>query len=49
MRDRIALALSKNKITVIPGLKFRIMNVLAPGSMARERSGKIMKKNNGLN
>ncbi|SRR6266536_3051093 len=43
------LALSKNKITVIPGLKFRIMNALAPGSMARERSGKLLKKNNGLN
>ena len=43
------IALSKNKVTVIPGLKFRIMNVLAPGSLARERSGRIMKKNNGLN
>lgn len=43
------LALSKNKVTVIPGLKFRIMNALAPGSMARESSGRMLKKNNGLN
>jgi short-subunit dehydrogenase len=43
------IALSKNKITVIPGLKFRVMNALIPGSVARARSAKIMKKNNGLN
>jgi hypothetical protein len=43
------LALGKNKVTIIPGLKFRIMNALVPGSMARERSGKMIKENNGLN
>ncbi len=42
------LALSKNKITVLPGLKFRIMNALMPGSLSREMTGKIMKKNNGI-
>ena len=44
----IAFSIKQNK-TVIPGLKFRIINALVPGSMARERSGRIMKKNNGLN
>jgi short-subunit dehydrogenase len=42
------LALSKNKITVLPGLKFRIMNALIPGFLAREITGKMMKKNNGI-
>jgi len=41
-------ALSKNKITVLPGLKFRIMNALTPASLSREITGKIMKKNNGI-
>lgn len=42
------LALSKNKITVLPGRKFRIINALAPGSLSREMTGKIMKKNNSI-
>ena len=41
-------ALSKNKTTVLPGLKFRIMNALIPGSFSREITGKIMKKNNHI-
>ncbi len=41
-------ALSKNKITVLPGLKFRIMNALTPSAISREMSGKMMKKNNGI-
>jgi len=43
------LALGKNKITVIPGLKFKIMNALVPDSISREMSGKMVKNNNGLN
>ena len=39
-------AVSKNKITVTPGLKFRIMNALTPSSLSREMIGKILKKNN---
>jgi short-subunit dehydrogenase len=39
------LALSKNKITVIPGLKFRIMNALTPGFVSRGMIGILMKKN----
>ncbi|QEC61471.1 SDR family oxidoreductase [Mucilaginibacter ginsenosidivorans] len=41
-------ALSKNKVTVLPGLKFRIMAALTPGSLVRNMSGKMIKKNNGL-
>jgi len=42
------IAISKNKITVTPGLKFRIMNALIPGSLSREMTGKIIKKNNKI-
>lgn len=42
------LALRRNKITVLPGLKFKIMNALTPGSLSREMTGKIMKKNNSI-
>lgn len=42
------LALSANRITVIPGLQYRIMNAVIPGSLSREMTGKIMKKNNGI-
>jgi uncharacterized protein len=38
-------ALSKNKMTVIPGLKFRIMNALTPGSFSRAMIATLMKKN----
>lgn len=41
-------AISKNKITVTPGIKFRIMNALIPGSLSRKITGKIMKKNNKI-
>lgn len=42
------VALSQNKVTVLPGLKFRIMHALAPGSLLREMTAKIMKKNNNI-
>ena len=41
-------AFSKNKITVLPGLKFRIMTALTPDSLTRDMSGKMIKKNNGI-
>jgi short-subunit dehydrogenase len=41
-------ALSLNKVTVMPGLKFRIMNALIPPSVARQMTGKILKKNNQI-
>jgi len=47
VREALA-ALSANRITVLPGLKYRIMNALIPGSVSREMTGKIMKKNNGI-
>jgi short-subunit dehydrogenase len=42
------IAFGKNKITALPGLKFRIMNALVPGTLSREMTGKILKKNNRL-
>lgn len=42
------LALRSNRITILPGLKYRIMNALVPGSLARKMTGKIMKKNNRI-
>jgi short-subunit dehydrogenase len=39
------VALSKNKISVIPGLKFRIMNALTPGFLSRAMIVNFMKKN----
>lgn len=42
------LAFSANRITVLPGLKYRIMNAIIPGSLSRKITGKIMKKNNGI-
>ena len=42
------LALSANRVTIIPGFIYRIMNKLIPASMSREMMGKIMKKNNGI-
>ena len=42
------LGLNKNKITVLPGLKFRIMSAIIPSSILREVGGKIFKKNNHL-
>jgi short-subunit dehydrogenase len=41
-------ALSLNKVMVMPGLKFRVMNALTPPSLARKMSGKILKKNNNI-
>jgi len=42
------VAFSKNKITVLPGLKFRVIRALTPGSLSREITGRMMKKNNNL-
>jgi len=42
------IALKKNKVTVLPGFKFRVMNALTPASVSREMTGKIMRKNNNL-
>ena len=41
-------ALNKNKTTVLPGLKFRIISALVPGSLSRDITGKIMRKNNHI-
>lgn len=41
-------ALSKNKITVLPGIQFRIIKALTPSFLAREMAGRIMKKNNRI-
>lgn len=42
-------ALSKNKIRVYPGLKFRIMRVLTPETLQRKMFAKILLKNNNIN
>ncbi len=41
-------ALYANKATVIPGLKFKIMNSLTPGNVSKIMMGNILKKNNNL-
>ena len=41
-------ALAKNKMLVYPGFKFRIMRALTPASMAREMTGKMLKRNNNI-
>ena len=47
VREALA-ALNANRITVLPGLRYRIMNALIPGPVAREMTGKIIKKNNRI-
>ena len=42
------LALGANRVSVMPGLKFRIANVLVPESISRKVTGDLMKKNNGI-
>lgn len=42
------VALAANKVTVLPGLRFRIINALTPSSLARTMTGKMLKKNNKL-
>jgi uncharacterized protein len=42
------MALSKNRISVMPGLKFRIANALVPESLSRKMTGDLMKKNNNI-
>ena len=41
-------ALVNNQMLVYPGLKFRIMRALTPESMAREMTGRMLKKNNNI-
>jgi short-subunit dehydrogenase len=41
-------ALSLNKVTVMPGLKFRLINSLTPPFVARKMTGRILKKNNNI-
>jgi short-subunit dehydrogenase len=41
-------ALSANKASIMPGLKFRITNALVPESFSRKMTGDLMKKNNGI-
>jgi len=42
------LALSANRISILPGLQYRIMNAVIPGSVSRGMTGKIIKKNNRI-
>ena len=41
-------ALRANRVSVMPGLKFRIANKLVPESISRKVTGDLMKKNNGI-
>lgn len=42
------IALKENRVSVMPGLKFRIANALVPGSFSRKMTGDLMKKNNKI-
>lgn len=42
-------ALSTNRLTVIPGRKYRVMNLLMPGGLARKMMGNTIKKINNIN
>jgi uncharacterized protein len=42
------LALMTNRMTVMPGLKFRITSRLIPESVSRKITGDLMKKNNNI-
>lgn len=42
------VALNENRMTVLPGRLYRIMNTLVPASFARKMVGKMMKANNGI-
>jgi hypothetical protein len=46
--DESLAALAKNKVSILPGFKFRIMNAVTPSTLSREMAGKIMKRNNHL-
>jgi len=41
-------ALNANRIAVLPGLRYRIINALIPRAVSREMTGKIIKKNNRI-
>ena len=41
-------ALSLNRVSVMPGLKYRIANMLVPETFSRKLTGDLMKKNNGI-
>jgi short-subunit dehydrogenase len=42
------VAIRSNRMTVAPGLKFRIANALVPVSLSRKIAGDLMKKNNKI-
>lgn len=42
------IALLENKPSVLPGRKFRAMNLLVPAKVSRALMGRIMKKNNNI-
>jgi len=41
-------ALRKNRPSVLPGLKYRVMNTVVPASFSREMMAKVFKKNNNI-
>lgn len=41
-------ALIANKVSVMPGRKFRVISALVPGSVSSKMTGDLMKKNNNL-
>jgi short-subunit dehydrogenase len=42
------LVLSANRVTVMPGLNFRIANALIPASISRKMTGDLIKRNNKI-
>jgi hypothetical protein len=42
------LALIDNRVSIMPGRMYRIMNALVPGSVKRNMTGRLFKKNNNI-
>jgi uncharacterized protein len=46
--EEALVALVANRVSIMPGRKYRIMNALVPGSIKRNMAGNLFKKNNNI-
>ncbi len=46
--EEALLALVDNRVSIMPGRMYRIMNALVPGSIKRNMAGNLFKKNNNI-
>jgi hypothetical protein len=46
--EEALLALVENRVSIIPGRMYRIMNALVPGSIKKNMAGYLFKKNNNI-